>query len=1198
MSEKILVPIKIEALVVDKITAKDTAYNWKNFYIDYEGLYTRLGTALEPGDLKELNRGGFCEKGVHLHWALPAALTNGIQKEGKALFPTVPNRWLVIRTHLVNNQPVIKKWLLESDYIGPLRSDKSTWAVQNPDGSYSPSHNIGKSTVLENWTIEQPRSATPLTAMAPGNASFAGIYQYCRNVFGLWDDLAGLDTTVASFSYLVTGWYSDPAIEPLTNSDALIINNIKSKWQLSDTTTVFPDAIMCHGFIHSVNWDPAKLYALPVGGAAVNTGVGMTAIEAKSAQLSRQTGAAEKLLSGYFYDILKDTVDTTEMDAQIDSHAYTAYDGGTLWEIKQVEKDASAKEEKDAIPVFPDPVTNPGLSAAFKKINTEQQTKDRLVEKKKSCMLEFRALSDKIIIADADGNQTLVTTLTTRRNALQSDIDAITATITQHGTAVTAQENIIRQLPAFKPSGDKPALFELVEKKMARYWQPNDPTVLFSGPGVTASTKYKNPGKDDKLPCRTPPEITAGMILNDLSTGDGRTILPGTIALALKELGSLKNNIPLISQLYHEAILFDPAWTLVWAQQYYKDNPGNNVSIQALAAYLKNMLQLAAGVPTDKFKAVVLRNGTQIRPDSWTPATLSLLLATRGIQRWQHPWTPLNLVWYAKFIPSYTISNGQWQYKQEDWQWENKQYRYKGGIPDATKAIEYAGKVLLTDMVTNLLQQRLPDNTVAGPHLSQALGSFSDALLMRQQSIHIPLLKNLADTNEALIPDDSLNNYLPKEAYYFPDVSALSGGAASFFPLRAGHLRITRLWITDTFGQVQKVIDTDTSGNIVQKGLLHIAENLNKLNNGVQITLSPRIIQPARLLFRWCTAKPGPFEESSIDPATNPVCGWVLPDYLDQSLDVYTTEGVKCGALKMVIVNGTVQLQWGNPPGIPDDRTPEAAISNSYLLNFVKGLLNFRDNSGLLAGGTALRSLFELCNRTSLFLSTSGGQQAPGIAALMGQPLAVVRASLKLELRGLPAQPQHNEHTITEETKTRPPGLANMQFPIALGDSRNNKDGLIGYFTDKGKGFSEMHVPYGMPKPASTYFTSGDITLTLNGNTEQEGITILMDPRGGVQADAGMLPLKFIDLPATYTEGLKHMELDMLISPFLGAPSAPFVPLGAEPDRQWILKQQITTDNWQQTNIDNQTPLQTGSINGQIIQEGFLSLLPTTTNQQ
>lgn len=1196
MSDKILVPIKIEALIVDKVTAKDTAYNWKNFYIDYDGLFTRLGPYLEPGDLRNLNQGGFCEKGIHLHWALPAALTNGIGKDGQTLFPTVPNRWLVIRTHLVNNLPVTKKWIVESDYIGDFISDKSTWAIQNPDGSFSTSHNIGKVTVLENWTVEQPRSTPALTAMAPGNAGFAAVYQYCRNVFGLWDDLSGIDTTATTFSYHVTGWYSDPAIEPLINSDALIINNIKSKWQVSGQDTAFPTSIMCHGFIHSVSWDPARSYTLPVRNTAVNTGVGLTAVEGKSAQLARQTGAAEKLLTGYFYDILKDTVDATTMNEQIESHTFTAYDGGTLWEIKQVEKDTN-EQQKNANPIFPDANTNPGLSEAYKAINKEQQACDRLLQEKQSLMLEFRALTDKMIIAEADANQPLLAALSSSRSTLKNDIDAITPLIAQHQAAVIALQSIINQLPAFLSTADTPAQFELIQKKMPRYWQPNDPSLLFSGPGITASSKYKNPGKGAKLQCRRVTEIIAGMILNDAGAGE-RTITHGAISLALKEFGSLKNNITLICQLYYEAILFDPAWTNVWAQQYYKDTSGNTANILALATYLKNILQFTAGTPADKLKAVVLTGNSIIRPDGWSLDTISELVATRGIQRWQHPWTPLYLIWYTRFIPSYSIANSQWRFRQEDWQWENKQYQYKGATPDATKAIEYAGKVLLTDMVTNLIQQRLPENITAGAHLSQALGAFADALLMRRHSIHIPLLTPPTDPDWLLLPDHSLDNYITRDAYFFPGVTDKSGGVPNFFPLMAGHLQFTRLYITDAFGQVQKVIDTDSKGNVIKTGNLHFAGNLDLLKNGIHITLSPRIIQPARLLFRYCKAVQGQPEESTNDPSTNPVCGWIIPDSLDQSLDIFTTEGTKCGALQMMTINGGIQLQWKNPPGAPQHLAPAQAISNSFLLDFVNGLLNHQNAAGQPAGGAALQDMFELCNSKALFLSTSGGQQSPGIAGLMGQPVALVRASLKLELMGLPAQPQHNEHIITAASKTRPPGLTDLSFPVALGDSRNNKDGLIGYFTDSGKGFGEMHIPYGTTIPNSNYFTGSDITLTINTNDQPTGITMLMDPRGGVQASTGILPTKFIDLPAMYTEGLKHLELDMLISPLLGDPATPFIPLGAEPERQWVLKQQTAGGLWQRTNIDNQSQLQAGDINRQIIQEGFMTLLPITNNIQ
>jgi hypothetical protein len=58
--------------------------------------------------------------GIHLHWALPDALTRGVQQkknpvdqddEKSIVFPQVPNRWLVTRTEATQR----KHWIVESD---------------------------------------------------------------------------------------------------------------------------------------------------------------------------------------------------------------------------------------------------------------------------------------------------------------------------------------------------------------------------------------------------------------------------------------------------------------------------------------------------------------------------------------------------------------------------------------------------------------------------------------------------------------------------------------------------------------------------------------------------------------------------------------------------------------------------------------------------------------------------------------------------------------------------------------------------------------------------------------------------------------------------------------------------------------------------------------------------------------------------
>lgn len=62
--------------------------------------------------------------GVHLHWALPDALTrathppgdDGRPDRGRVSFPAVPNRWLVTRRRAGVAQ---KRWIIESDYLWP-----------------------------------------------------------------------------------------------------------------------------------------------------------------------------------------------------------------------------------------------------------------------------------------------------------------------------------------------------------------------------------------------------------------------------------------------------------------------------------------------------------------------------------------------------------------------------------------------------------------------------------------------------------------------------------------------------------------------------------------------------------------------------------------------------------------------------------------------------------------------------------------------------------------------------------------------------------------------------------------------------------------------------------------------------------------------------------------------------------------------
>ena len=55
------------------------------------------------------------EAGVHLHWAMPDALTRAATSDQALTFPPLPNRWMVSR--LRSTDTSAKHWIIESDTL-------------------------------------------------------------------------------------------------------------------------------------------------------------------------------------------------------------------------------------------------------------------------------------------------------------------------------------------------------------------------------------------------------------------------------------------------------------------------------------------------------------------------------------------------------------------------------------------------------------------------------------------------------------------------------------------------------------------------------------------------------------------------------------------------------------------------------------------------------------------------------------------------------------------------------------------------------------------------------------------------------------------------------------------------------------------------------------------------------------------------
>lgn len=242
ISASLLVPMNIQAAVVNDLVLAgigftDGAYNYDN-----------LANFLSPEPAPFDDTGGPPTKGVHLHWELPAAFRNGVQADQAAQpeYPLVPNRWLVLRYWPGHSTSVrqVKAWVLLSDYLG---DDGANSYVQPSGPSQGQPTRIGKVVALADFA--EPGQPMHLQAVAPGNNSFAAFRPNVKNVFSFADDgtdnagvpvLSGPNQTV-SFSYVIIGWFSDPAKDPLNGlSDAAAWAERMGEQQWMTTPFPFP----------------------------------------------------------------------------------------------------------------------------------------------------------------------------------------------------------------------------------------------------------------------------------------------------------------------------------------------------------------------------------------------------------------------------------------------------------------------------------------------------------------------------------------------------------------------------------------------------------------------------------------------------------------------------------------------------------------------------------------------------------------------------------------------------------------------------------------------------------------------------------------------------------------------------------------------------------------------------------------------
>jgi hypothetical protein len=329
--------------------------------------------------------------------------------------------------------------------------------------------------------------------------------------------------------------------------------------------------------------------------------------------------------------------------------------------------------------------------------------------------------------------------------------------------------------------------------------------------------------------------------------------------------------------------------------------------------------------------------------------------------------------------------------------------------------------------------------------------------------------------------------------------------ASQFYPVPAGQFSVTRLWVIDAFGQILPVIDPNPPPSVVSTyyapPVQASAATASKIGQ-----LPPRVIQPTRVEFDLIDAAGGTIVAQ--DPAANPVCGWLLPNHLDQGVSVYDQNGTAVGEVVTAGAAPNQYLQWrptpGNPQGLgqpPAITNPLlAAVINTYLLNSASGVAN-------------LQTLLSVMDETLSSFHPPIAGSVTSMAAAIGNPVAVVNARITVRLSGAPALSQF----IPGAGVTNTIGdAAAFIVPFQLGSIVLPEDGLLGYFVNGDftdllslapSGAKQMGV---LPASAAQF----SLPLVSNGPAAPSApLVLLMDPRGSVHVSTGCFPVLEVKLP-------------------------------------------------------------------------------------
>jgi hypothetical protein len=937
-----------------------------------------------------------------------------------------------------------------------------------------------------------PAATQGLSMISFGDMSWAGYYDNVVNRFGMFDPLTGITGPVA---YAVCGWYGDAAKDPVANTSESDFHDKMAAlgWAPNQLASgmACPSRSVYHGMAVSIGWPDA---------AWTKDAHGILGVEGDLRPASAagvEVGVGETLAEAIAAVVLPGD-SSPDLGSMVEGVLKGALpnpsdpDGPAMLDTALHVSRFGSKPSGQLL--FSIPATcrddlNKGSLPAAAR--TAFTAHDILLPTDETLIEVIKETADlRWWLNVLDASLAIVDSYTLTKGT--SSIGVYTSARSEH----------IWQPPPYSPTPvDAMGSLTPVHRTLPRVWHALDPSIVIHGGGKSArhggDGRYSQSGD---LACRTTGDTLTAFGVAGGNPGKGSDVLPAAPLAALPAAWGAPSET---ADLLVELACIDPG-----------SSPDLAASANAPSAVAA--ARAAWWITFDPAHA----------GDTFAAAYTGTLPSPVGVTIPGLPWTPVHLEWSATYLPSPRGAH--------DWRLGTVDFDIPEvtalPAPDPTHPL--SGRVVLNGTPTELINAVTSADDGIDTHadadlLAGGLGGIAEQLR--------------GDWLGAVLTKIGGNTTLKQDLR--PD---------GFTALRAGFLHIDRIRLVDTFGR-----HLDILGGAVAGGQLVVGSSLAVAGQPDIAALRPRFTAPARAMFRFVDPSGGQVEAG---PGLSPVCGYVLPSLLDGTLEFFDAEGNGLGQLHADPVTGTA---WELDPGQPAalGARPSAAIkTNPFLGQLADGLiaadtaLSTAQKKGTATDvQTSLVSLLAALDITRWTVDLSGQAGNEHLSLLLGHPVAVVRALLKIDVQD-PREPPENAATAV---------------PVKLGTLAHSQDGLLAYYV--ADDFSRAYIvdpallnlvdAVGLASLDSPYIDQSGFFYATPGTTV--ALTLLMMPGSDVHVTTGLLPQKKVSLMRDWTaSGLSCISPSLRRGPILRDESATRLPLPADIRADWFWHHRGDPSQW------------------------------------